>query len=298
MGDYNLDQAMNEINAGQLGGGEAPPASEPQINQLPYDPNLTIPYKANGKEVTEPLSTIIQRASMGYNYAQLMQQHKQREAEIAAREQQISQQAQKWQQYDEYAGQNPEWADYVRSQWESRFNFGGQNQNQGSFDQQQGFQQPQVNSSLPPEVQKELAEMRSFVNQYKVEQQARMQAEQDAALNEEVQSIQNQYPQIDLRATDPMTGESLEQQILRHAQANGISSFRAAFRDMMFDKLTAQAQTQAKETVARQMQQQVKSGFLGQSPTPLVNQQGSQVDLSRHSYHSLMDVAARELGLT
>jgi hypothetical protein len=303
MVDFNIDQAMNDISTGAF---EASPqvgeavGTAPQINQPSFDPNLVIPYKANGKELQEPLSTVIQRASMGYNYAQLMQQHKQREAAIEAEKQQIAQQAQKWQQYDEFATQNPEWAEYVRSQWESRFNFGGQqqaqqpfgaSQNQGSFEQQSSQMQ------LPPEVARELSEMRSFVSQYKQDQQVRMQAEQDHALNQEIETVAKEYPDIDLTGTDPMTGESLEQQILRHAQSNGISTFRAAFRDMMFDKLLARGQTQAKETVAKQMQQQIKSGFLGQSSSPMLSQQTSGVDLGRHSYHSLMDMAAKELGL-
>lgn len=305
MVDFNIDQAMNDISTGALEGsqpvGDQLGSAPQQINQPSFDPNLVIPYKANGKEVQEPLSTVIQRASMGYNYAQLMQQHKQREAAIEAERQQIAQQAQKWQQYDEYATQNPQWADHVRSQWESRFNFGGQqqgqqpfgSQNQASFDQQQSVQQ----SQLPPEVARELAEMRSFVSQYKQDQQVRMQAEQDHALNQEIESVAKEYPDIDLSVTDPTTGESLEQQILRHAQANGISTFRAAFRDKMFDQLLARGTTQAKEAVAKQMQQQVKNGFLGQSNSPMLSQQTAGLDLGRHSYHSLMDMAAKELGL-
>ena len=295
---FDVNQAMNDITSGSLEGMSSEPAPDPQpqINQPSFDPNLVIPYKANGKEVSEPLSTVIQRASMGYNYAQLMQQYKQQQAELEAQKSQIAEQSQKWREYDDYATQNPQWAEYVRSQWESRFNFGGQQQqpfqNQGSFDQQQSSQ-----AQLPPELARELADMRSFVNQYKQEQQARMQAEQDAALNQEIETVQNEFPDIDLRATDPMTGESVEQQVLRHAQMNGISTFRAAFRDMMFDKLLARGQTQAKEVVAKQMQQQVKSGFLGQSSSPMLQQQGSNVDLGRHSYHSLMDIAAKELGL-
>jgi hypothetical protein len=297
MVDFNIDQIAGEIDSGSFNAGDSgqqQQMGQTPINQPSFDPNLSIPYKANGKEITEPLSTVIQRASMGYNYAQLMQQYKQQQAELDAQRQQISQAAQKWQQYDEYANSNPEWAEFVRQSWESRSNF-GQNQNQGqqSFDQS-GFQQSQ---NLPPEVARELSEMKSFINQYKAEQQARMQAEQDAELAAEVSTIQNEYPDIDLKATDPMTGESVEQQILRHAQAHGISSFRAAFRDMMFEKLLARGQTQAKEVVAKNMQQQVKNGILGQSTTPMLQQQQVPSNLSGHSYHSLMDIAAKELGL-
>lgn len=296
MVDFNIDQVASEIDSGSFGGGDPAPAGQAPIQQSSFDPNLVIPYKANGKDLQEPLSTVIQRASMGYNYAQLVQQHKAEQAALEAQKAQIQEQAQKWQQYDEFANSNPQWAEYVRSQWESRFNFGGQNQNQGidAF----GSQQAQQQAGIPPEVSNKLREMESFIGQYRQEQQARMQAEQDAELASEISTIQNQYPDIDLKATDPMTGESVEQQVLRHAQTYGISNFRAAFRDFMFDKLQARGQTQAKETVARQMQQQHKNGILGQSNSPMLQTDGGNVNVRNQSYHSLMDMAAKELGLT
>ena len=72
----------------------------------------------------------------------------------------------------------------MRSQWESRFNFGGeqpQNQGMNTFNEQSAQQ-----TQLPPEVSRELNEMRSFIGQYKAEQQAKMQAEQDAELASEI----------------------------------------------------------------------------------------------------------------
>lgn len=295
MVDFNIDQVASEIDSGSFGGGDPAPTGQAPIQQSSFDPNLVIPYKANGKDLQEPLSTVIQRASMGYNYAQLVQQHKAEQAALEAQKAQIQEQAQKWQQYDEFANSNPQWAEYVRSQWESRFNFGN-NQNQGmdTF----GSQQAQQQAGIPPEVSNKLREMESFIGQYRQEQQARMQAEQDAELASEISTIQNQYPDIDLKATDPMTGESVEQQVLRHAQTYGISNFRAAFRDFMFDKLQARGQTQAKETVARQMQQQHKNGILGQSNSPMLQTDGGNVNVRNQSYHSLMDMAAKELGLT
>lgn len=294
--DFNIDQIANEIDSGAFGEGDSSPNSSPAsapIQQSPFDPNLVIPYKANGRDISEPLSTVIQRASMGYNYAQLVQQHKQQQTELEAQRQQLASQQQKWGQYDEYATQNPEWADHVRQQWESRLNFGQSN----AFNQQNSFapDQQQMQAGLPPEVAKELNEMRSFRDQYKAEQQVRMQQEQDAELAAEINSIQSEYPDIDMQSTDPMTGESVEQQILRHAQAHGISNFRAAFRDMYFDKLLARGQTQAKEVVAKQMQQQVKNGILGQSNTPMLQNNNMQ-SMKGKNYHSLMDLAAKELG--
>jgi hypothetical protein len=293
MVDFNLDQIASEIDSGTFdsgNGGSPAPMENTTQSQQAFDPNLVIPYKARGKDISEPLSTVIQRASMGYDYAQLMQQHKQREAEIEARAHQISELEQRWKPYDEYASTNPQWADHVKQSWENRFSFGQQSQNQ-----EPRFESNAQNSALPPEVAAKIEKMESFIGQYESEKQMRVQAEQDAALATEINSIQSEYPDIDLRATDPMTGESAEQQIIRHAQAHGISNFRAAFRDYMFDKLLARGQTQAKEVVAKQMQSQVKNGVIGQSNSPMLQPQ-VQGNMRGQSYHSLMDIAAKELG--
>lgn len=298
--DFDIDQAVNDINTGAFEtdspeSGSIAPTNV--INQQPFDPNLNIPYKANGRDVTEPLSTVIQRASMGYNYAQLMQQYKQQQADLETQRAQVLEQQKKWQDYDNYASNNPEWADFVRGQWENRF--GQANQQNSGFAGTNSFPNDQQSTAnLPPQVTTELAELRSFMTQYKQERQNQILAEQDAALNQEIETVSKEFPDIDLRVTDPMTGESLEQQILRHAHTNGISTFRAAFRDMMFDKLLARGQTQAKEVVAKQIQQQVKNGFIGQSSQSMASQNSQPgVNLSKHSYHSLMDLAASELGL-
>ena len=173
------------------------------------------------------------------------------------------------------------------------------NQQNSGFASNNSFSNDQQSTAnLPPQVATELAELRSFMNQYKQERQNQLMAEQDAALNQEIETVSKEFPDIDLKTTDPMTGESLEQQILRHAHTAGISTFRAAFRDMMFDKLLARGQTQAKEVVAKQIQQQVKNGFIGQSSQSMASQNShAGVNLSKHSYHSLMDLAASELGL-
>lgn len=298
MTEFNIDQIASEIDSGSFDAGSAgTPDPAPGGSQNPaggFDPNSVLTYKARGKEIQEPLSLVLQRASMGYDYATLMQQFKQQQSEFQAQQQQMKALEEKWKPYEDYATSNPQWADHVRQSWESRFSFGQANPNQNL-----GFQNPaeQIqNQNLPPEVAAELTKMKIFISQYEQEKQLRVQAEQDAQLSSEINSVMSEYPEYDLHATDPTTGENLEQQILRHAQTYGIGSFRAAFRDMMFDKLLARGQTQAKETVAKQMQQQVKAGVLAQSSTPLLQRDMSNVNMKGHSYHSLMDMAAKELG--
>lgn len=269
------------------------PTDQNQPNQSSFDPNLPITYKASGKDLTEPLSAVIQRAQRGYDYAQLVSTHKQQveqqQAEFEARQRQIHEMESQWKPYHEFASQNPEWANHVRQAWENRFN----SQQQAAPTEQQ---QSSINPNLPPEVQRELAEVRQFISEMKQQREEARQAEQDMALAQEIQGIQKAYPDIDFSHTDPETGESLEARVLRHAQERRIYNFSAAFKDFYFDKLMERNVTRAKEEVAKTMQQKAKSGFLAQSPTPLM-QQGQAPNVRGMSYHQLMDIAATELGI-
>lgn len=266
-----------------------------QKPSMGYDPNLEITYRASGKELREPLETVIKRAQRGYDYAQLVERQKaedvQRQAEWEAKQRELAQIEQQWKPYHEYASQNPEWAEYVRQQWESRFNTPVQ-----ADPYSDETQQSQQSFNLPPQVQRELAEMRQFIAQQKQNEALRVQAEQDQALANEIQSVRKQYTDIDFDYTDPETGESLESKILRHAQEKRIYNFSAAFKDFYFDKLMERNVLQAKENVAKQMQQQNKQGFLA-SGTESMLTRSNPPNMKRMGYHQLADLAISEMGL-
>jgi hypothetical protein len=301
--DFDIGQLASEIDAGTFDASGQTDIQQtiPQQAQPTIDLKAEYEYQARGKAIKEPLETIFKRASMGYDYAQLVQGHKQRESELAAREQAIKDSETRWKAYDEYAHQNPQWADFVKSSWESRFT---QSQQQAGA-QQQGWQPrfendqqtgtPQAN--IPPEIAQKLGTIDAFINQYQAEKQAAAQAEADSALNTAIENTQKKFPDFDLRATDPTTGESLEMQVLRHAQLQGINSFEAAFKDLYFDKIVEKSAFKAKETAAKALSQNVRKGFLGQSAEPMIRTDASNTSVRGRSYHEMMDIAAKELGI-
>jgi hypothetical protein len=258
---------------------------------------MVINYKASGRDLAEPLSSVIARAQRGYDYAQLVTQHKQQVAEQQAqwqqRQQELAQIEAQWKPYHEFATQNPTWAEHVKNTWENRFNVQAAQPTQ-DFTQQ--AQQAASNLNLPPEVQAELAEMRQFRSEIMAEREAARVAAQDAALAQEIDTVRKAYPDIDLGLTDPQTGESLEAQILRHANENRIFNFQAAFKDFMFDRLLTREVTKAKETTAKTMMNQRKEGFLASSPQSMLQPNGGQ-NRGPMSYHQAMELAAREMGL-
>lgn len=291
--DLDFNAIAQELDSGAFG--ETAQADQPasQPNQQAFDPNMVIQYKASGKDLSEPLSTVIQRAQRGYDYAQLVSEHKQREAELQAKYQQAQEMAARWQPYHEYAEKNPEWADHVRQQWEQRLS-GYQPPSQNQFSQSTDSSQ----YNLPPEVSQKIARMEQFIEQQEMQAQMAQRAAEDQALATEIEQIRKSYPDIDFSHTDPETGESLEARVLRHAQDNRIFNFEAAFKHYYFDKLLDRQVLKAKEDAAKALTQAQKSGFLASGDKPMLTQNPFSGQQNKHmSYHQAMDLAARELGL-
>jgi hypothetical protein len=254
-------------------------SSTPELQTSP-EPQY-FEYQASGKTVKEDLETILKRASQGYNYAQLVNEHKGMVDSFSKERDQHLAQLGVWKQYDEYANQNPQWAEFVKSQWESRQSY-GQPQSEFGHQQQQG-------SDIHPEV-------RAFMDEYRSNQRVAQEQAEDAALHEQIQSVQKDFPDFDLSYSDPSTGQSLELQIIEHAKAHGINSFKAAFKDYMFDKIIEKRITSAKEATAKELANRTKQGFISKSDTSL-NDIGSKGFKSSGSLHDDLIQGAMELGI-
>jgi uncharacterized protein (UPF0147 family) len=253
-------------------------------DQAPVEPQTqNYKYTANGKEIEEDLDTILQRASQGYNYAQHMQELKAKQDEIAQQESTINSLREKWEQYDKYANENPEWAEFVRGQWENR-------------NKQQADDKSGDSSAVPESVRAELAELKKFKEEIQHNFQKQREAEEDAILQQQFDEISKKYPDYDLKHTDPRTGMSLEMQVLEHARVNGIHSVKAAFRDMMHDDLVAKAITKAKEDAAKELAKRTQKGFVAESDNSMLSKYSSPAKKSHGYYDDIMS-SAQELGI-
>jgi hypothetical protein len=296
LSDSEINEAVTIMDSEGSSSGQdlgSPQTSGQPSNDMGYDPNLQIRYKASGRDLNEPLSAVIQRASRGYDYGNLIAQFNaektQWEQQRQQQEQKISEMESRWKPYEEFATQNPQWADHVRQSWETRFN--------QAMTGQQDYSQ-QNYASVPPEIMKKLSEAEEFIQSVKQEREIRAQSEADMALNNHIDQIKQQYKDIDFTATDPETGLSLENRVLHHAFNNGINNFGAAFRDFYHDQLINRAVMKAREDVSRGVQQQNKQGFLGQSERPLVQGSAAPVGGVRNSsYQDLAVRGAREMGI-
>jgi hypothetical protein len=124
---------------------------------------------------------------------------------------------------------------------------------------------------------------------------AERQKTEDAALESEVSQLRQQHKDLDWNSADE-NGHSLEQRVLKHASENGINSFRAAFRDYNHDQLLKLTELRAREAAMLERQKVVKSGLLGQSPTPKKGLQTAD-NVKGKSYNNLVSEALSELGI-
>ena len=276
---YDLDVSDIQESSPDLENSNIEDNSQPAPQQEPA--RQLFKYQANGKEIEEDLDTILQRASQGYNYAQHMNEFKSRQEAFEAEKNQVNQMRSKWEQYDKYASDNPEWAEHVKNAWENR-----------------GKQSTEAEAKdIPEALKKEFDELRMFKEQFQKDMQLRKEAEEDAILAKQFEDIKKNYPDYDLSHTDPRTGMSLEMQILEHARVNGIHSVKAAFRDLMFDDIMSKQITKAKEAAAKELQDRTKKGFLAESSKSLIQTGVKPPKKGVFSYANLAMDGAKELGL-
>lgn len=250
----------------------------PSNNESVVEPAKMFEYQASGKTVSEDLDTILKRASQGYNYAQHVAEHKTNVDAFTQEKEQHLAKFGTWKQYDEYAIQNPEWANYVKSQWESRESFGQTPVVEGHQDQ-----------SIHPEV-------KSFMDEYRQNQSLQREQAEDSALNDQIKSVQEQFPEFDLSFSNPETGKTAEMQVIEHAKAHGINSFKAAFKDLMFDEIVNKRVTASKEAAAKELAERTKQGFISTSDTSLSGL-GLPQKANSGSLHDVVLNGAAELGI-
>lgn len=241
---------------------ERPMADEPKKEAAPTKEEYEFVH--NGKPIKGTRDQIIKWAQMGYDRPQFAQKFNQEKQKWEQDRQNWEKQWGVYRQIDDYAKQNKDWFDHWQQAW----------QNKGQI-QQPGAQSPQT-GAIPAEIQPYLSKIQSLeqklsqfepvVNQILERDQVAKQKEEDTKLDQEVQSIRKQYQDLDWDNLDE-NGRSLEMRVLEHAQTNGISKFGAAFKDLLHDDLISRAQAQAKQAVAKGIQNRTKLGVLGESPT-------------------------------
>jgi len=243
------------------------PMSDPPEQQSAPDKYT---FTANGKEVEATIEDMKKYASQGYNYSQHIESFKKQQQELDDK-------YKSYKEVDSYIEKNPQWWEAVQKAYNNR---------ETPADLKQ--------EGLSPEIQKTLNEVLKFKVDMEKEKEVREKARQDEALDKEIKSIRESFPDIDFSARGKDDEHTLEQKILTHAHNNGIPSFKSAFRDYMFDSMLQLAKEQGKESVQRELQKQNKLGLLYKSEAPNKSIQPAK-DIKNKSYEDLFSEALDDI---
>ncbi len=289
----DADALMGQIESG----GDVAPQGGTPTEMMPPDASLKpgegaapptspeIEFNWNGKNIKVPANDprIRQWAAQGYDYSQRVAMLKQQQEEFQAQAKAFE----PYKQIDEYVKSNPDWWSHVQDSWA---------QAQAKRDAATPGSQAEADANAQmAEIEKHpiIQQFKSFMEQQQAEKVAHQRAEEDKVLTGEIQSIRDQYKDLDWDSPD-QEGYSLEQRVLKHAVENGIKNFRAAFRDYNHDRLVKLAEQRAMEQVTKDAQKRTKLGLLGQTQAPLKQIQAAE-DVKNKSWDDLLKEAQEEL---
>lgn len=232
--------------------GQAPAAPSPWWQEkLNEGVEYTI---EGGKKINEPLEMILKRAGMGYHYAQKMHQVNSQMEQFKQSQSQIEA-LKKWEEYDAYAKQNPEWAKHVESTWNSRQNL-----------QQSNQANPEI-----AELKKQFEEQSKFLNELKSSREQEQSNTQYQSFAGEIETVGKSFG-VDLTQADEY-GRSIEFRVLERMKELGLDGtkqghFTAAFKDYYHDTLVGRQKEQAIEQHAKKQAELKKAGIREISRTP------------------------------
>lgn len=291
----DVDSLISQVESGQserpMSAAEVTPirSPEPQAPK-PQAPEPTPPAAAeieftwNGKAIKAPATDprIKQWASQGYDYAQRMQAFKQEQEAFTKQQEQIKALEARYREVEAYAEQNPDWWNHVQQSFQAAR-------------AQPGNTTDALKSEVLKALEEKLSPVQQFIQNQQIKEQTQAREAEDQALEADIKSVRDTYADLDWNGLDA-TGKTLEIRVLEHAAQNGISNFRAAFRDYQHDQLIKKAEERGKQQLVNERKAKTKLGLLGESPTPKKGITAAE-DYKHKSYDDLLREGAEELGI-
>jgi hypothetical protein len=251
------------------------------------DPEFEINWKGEAKKL--PLSKIRDYAQQGFDYSQKMSEINKMKFEFEKKQKEFEERYSRFSELDKYVIENPSWWDHVNKSYQSK----------GQVDvaptTERTLTTDPVKNELFESLKNEIDGFKSFKQSVEEERAQAAKAKEDQKYSQDVEGLQKAYPDIDFAKPDE-SGFSLEYQVLKHANDNGIKSFKTAFLDFYHDTLMKRAELKAKETLSKDLQATRKLGLTQSTEKAPVKKSSGAV--TGRTYEDLKREAMEEYGLT
>lgn len=236
-------------------------------------------FKANGRAVKATREQMLQYASQGYGANTKIGELNKRLVDFESKQKTYDE---KYGAIDEYVRQNPKFWDHVTNTWQT------------ARDAQAS---PITEHTVPPQIIERLQKAESYIQTQAEKEAAQVIEQEDAKLNEHIQSFREQYKDLDWNTPDE-NGHNLELQVLNFASQRGIKDFETAFKASQYDNLLKRAEERGKEQVAKERVQNGKLGLLGKTTTQApAKEPGIKQYRRGQSDNDILNEALKELGI-
>jgi hypothetical protein len=212
---------------------------------------------------------LVNLAQQGFSYSQRMQEVKQREAELNAQRQ----------QYDQYAkledafSKNPQFRDQIMQWYQQSLTPGVR--------PAQAAQASPEQSSIPPELLQEIQSLKEWKSQFEQYQQQQQEAAADQEIVNELEALKGKYARDDWEQ-ESSNGATLAKEVLKHAYELGGVKLETAYRDLMWDSHTKNAEVSGMKKAAESQAASRKAGTVaggrskGAAPAAEMNPAGME----------------------
>lgn len=252
-------------------------------------------YKINyrGQNVEIPQDKVEQYLSKGWDYETKMrdfhmskQEIENARAELEKNKTLLESQYSELKQLDDYARQNPEWLETVKSAWQAK-NDQVQNQLNNTDPNDPVYKRIQ-------EIESRYSKQQEFIDNLIKREETELRAKRDAELDSKIMEIKNKYSWLDWNSKE--NGSSLEYKIVDHALKNGINDPEAALLHLKNDDIFKKIEMAAKSEVGERLKETKKLGLGPITKEPTMNKLKESNNIRNKSYRDLTEEALAELG--
>lgn len=279
--------------------GAAPAKDEgPQYLDLGKHGTHRVKFNNHGKEQEVDFAKLIRWAEKGYHRADIAEALEKKEPEYQRQLNDLNQKLSglsKWQQFDDFARQNPTWAQRVNQLWESR-------EVAGNPDLDPSDPVAQTLTKLQQSFNERLSQFENqFGQRFKEIDEIKTKTElekESQTLDKELGDLRSKFAEIDFDEPDD-NGETVETRVYKHMRDNRIADPKTAFLSLFHDKILEAREQKLRDLHAKEIQKRNKQGFLGESPTPngFAPGNSNSVKPGSYNYDQLAELAKRDLGV-
>ena len=288
--DIDVDALLSSIENGEdVTPKETAAPEKVAATPAPTDPEYE--YTWSGQKIKEPLSKILQKASMGHDYSQKMQAFKSDQQKLSSEQQKFNEERSTVEKLKSEYGSIDEWVKQNPDKWGKL---------QAIVDaEQKGYGDLPADHPLLKELNQLKSELTGrvlpFIQEKEQEKIKLQHAKEDEAFAADIKSIRDKYKDLDWDNGDEQ-GRNMESRVLDHGVKHGFKSFRAAFLDLNAEHIEKLAETRGRESLSNERIKNAKLGLLGKTSAPM-NGVKKAVNLKQKSYDELAREGLEEFGI-